>query len=95
VVWAALGFHIHTGFQHGVQERKQLPNARDPLMTLKGLPIGFEPGGTFSPPNPPSFPAAVLAADVRSLLLRVTENPIWDRHFSADAGWKVRFLGFG
>ena len=34
-----------TGFQQGVQERKQLPNARKSLMTLKGLPIGFELGG--------------------------------------------------
>ncbi len=74
-----------------------------PLDDFERSALGFEPSGTFSqswtgtfsPPNPPSFPAAVLAADVRSLLLRVTENPIWDRHFSADAGWKVRFFGFG
>ena len=45
VIWAVLGFHLRTGFQPGVQECKQLPNARDPLMTLKGLPIGFELGG--------------------------------------------------
>ena len=29
VIWPVLGFHIRTGFQQGVQERKQLPNARD------------------------------------------------------------------
>ena len=29
VVWAVLGFHIRTAFQQGVQERKQLSNARD------------------------------------------------------------------
>ena len=35
-----------TGFHHGVQERKQLPNARG-HDDFEGFALGFEPGGTF------------------------------------------------